>query len=112
TLKNACELLELSYIYNADQLKRCSLDFICINLQTLIETKCIDVLSDEAMHDLTECYQNLITRPHNRRISRYSSAPNAEDLEQIYSLFDSNVDFNVNMDEKKAILKQRSHDLK
>jgi hypothetical protein len=60
TLKNACELLELSYIYNAEQLKRCCLDFICINLQTLIEAKSIDILSEEAMDDLTDSYQNLV----------------------------------------------------
>ncbi|CAG2111076.1 unnamed protein product [Medioppia subpectinata] len=111
-LKNACELLELSYIYNAEQLRRCSLDFICINLQTLIETKSIDVLSEEALKDLTECYQNLITRPRNRRIRRYSYAPNAEQLEQIYSLFDASVEFSVNLEEKKAILNKRANDIK
>lgn len=127
TLKNACELLELSYIYNAEQLKRCCLDFICINLQTLIEAKSIDILSDEAMDDLTNSYQDLVkltnieflkilltglilkvTRPRNRRIPRYSSAPKAEEMDQIHSLFNSDDDFNVNIDERKALLKLKA----
>lgn len=60
TLKNACELLELSYVYNALQLRRCCLDFICINLQPLFDTKAVDILSDEAMDDLTKNYQNML----------------------------------------------------
>ncbi|XP_054155026.1 inhibitor of Bruton tyrosine kinase-like [Oppia nitens] len=118
TLKNTCELLELSYIYSADQLKRCSLDFICVNLATLMDNKSLDVLSDEAMADLTECYQTMITRPRNRRFNRYSTAPNAEQFEEIYSLFDHQNDddveeFRVNVDERRALLaKQRAHELK
>ena len=49
-----------------------------------------------------------MTRPRNRRISRYSSAPKAEEIDEIYSLFNSDDDFNVNIEERKALLKQRA----
>lgn len=39
TLKNACELLEFSVIYNASQLKATCMNFINLNLCALLETK-------------------------------------------------------------------------
>ena len=108
TLKNTCDLLDLSYIYCADQL-RCCLDFIVINLQTLIEDQSLLRLSEEAIEDLTRTYQNLVTNPRNRRILRSRDAPEEEELVRIHSLFDPNDEyvFDINID-RKAVVKQKT----
>lgn len=39
TLKNAAELLEFAVMYNAEQLKLSCLQFICLNMAALLESK-------------------------------------------------------------------------
>ena len=39
TLKNAVEILEFSCLYNAEQLKLVSMEFICMNISSLFEAR-------------------------------------------------------------------------
>jgi len=39
TLKNAAELLQLAFTYNANQLKNCCMQFISFNLPVFIESR-------------------------------------------------------------------------
>uniref|UniRef100_A0A8D3DAD1 Inhibitor of Bruton tyrosine kinase n=1 Tax=Scophthalmus maximus TaxID=52904 RepID=A0A8D3DAD1_SCOMX len=61
TLKNAAELLEFAAMYNADQLKLSCLQFIVLNMAALLESKALDVLSDEVLVDLSAAYRQMVS---------------------------------------------------
>ena len=71
TLKNVGEILQLSYDFNALQLKKCCLDFICCNFGALLETKGLDVVDDEVLEELSKHYQEINRPLSSRRITPY-----------------------------------------
>uniref|UniRef100_A0A665VK97 BTB domain-containing protein n=1 Tax=Echeneis naucrates TaxID=173247 RepID=A0A665VK97_ECHNA len=90
TLKNAAELLEFATMYNADQLKLSCLQFIVLNMAAMLESKALDILSDEVLVDLSAAYRKMIPAMQRRIITPYPSAPDlrayeAEDLELPFS---------------------------
>ncbi|GFS53093.1 inhibitor of Bruton tyrosine kinase [Nephila pilipes] len=93
SLKNAAELLELSSVYNSVQLKRSCMQFICINLPAVIESKILDVLNEEVMEELSTYYRNLIPWMYNRRISinRNAFEKDLELLEKQFPISDTSV---------------------
>ena len=60
SLKNACELLELSAFYNAHQLRVTCQQFICLNLAALLESRALDVLSQPVIEQLTQYYRDMV----------------------------------------------------
>ncbi|XP_035484753.2 inhibitor of Bruton tyrosine kinase [Scophthalmus maximus] len=90
TLKNAAELLEFAAMYNADQLKLSCLQFIVLNMAALLESKALDVLSDEVLVDLSAAYRQMIPAMQRRIITPFSGAPDLsvygdEDLDSAFS---------------------------
>uniref|UniRef100_A0A672ZLV7 BTB domain-containing protein n=1 Tax=Sphaeramia orbicularis TaxID=375764 RepID=A0A672ZLV7_9TELE len=90
TLKNAAELLEFAAMYNADQLKLSCLQFIVLNIAALLESKALDVLSDEVLLDLSAAYRRMIPAMQRRIITPYPGAPDLsiyeeEDLDSAFS---------------------------
>ncbi|XP_013776392.1 inhibitor of Bruton tyrosine kinase-like [Limulus polyphemus] len=83
TLRNVAELLQLSYTYNADQLRAVCQQYICINLAAVLENGSLDVVDDEVMEDLTKSYQNLIPAMCMRKITPYTEGPTSDELEKI-----------------------------
>ncbi|XP_076307674.1 LOW QUALITY PROTEIN: inhibitor of Bruton tyrosine kinase [Tachypleus tridentatus] len=83
TLRNVAELLQLSYTYNAGQLRAVCQQYICINLAAVLENGSLDVVDDEVMVDLTESYQSLIPAMCKRKITPYTVGPTSEELEKI-----------------------------
>ncbi|XP_051577482.1 inhibitor of Bruton tyrosine kinase isoform X2 [Myxocyprinus asiaticus] len=75
TLKNAAELLEFATVYNAGQLKLSCLQFICLNMVALLESKALEILSDDILLELTAAYRRMIPAMQRRLITPYSSAP-------------------------------------
>lgn len=75
TLKNAAELLEFSTVYNADQLKVSCLQFIVLNMAALLESRALEVLSDDVLLDLTAAYRRMIPAMQRRLITPYTDAP-------------------------------------
>ncbi|XP_062896415.1 inhibitor of Bruton tyrosine kinase isoform X2 [Mobula hypostoma] len=75
TLKNASELLEFAAMYNAEQLKVSSLQFICLNMPALLETRSLDILSDEVLKELSIAYRNMIPAMQKRIITPYPDGP-------------------------------------
>ncbi|KFM65426.1 Inhibitor of Bruton tyrosine kinase, partial [Stegodyphus mimosarum] len=86
TLKNSVELLELSYIYNAFQLKRSCMQFICINLAAIIEARGLDLLSHDVIEDLTNYYRDLVPSMSRRKVS-FCNRPSEEELQFIEQNF-------------------------
>lgn len=90
TLKNAAELLEFAALYNADQLKLSCLQFIVLNIGALLESKALDILSDEVLVELTAAYRRTIPAMQRRIITPYPGAPDLsvyedEDLDSVFS---------------------------
>ncbi|XP_067305417.1 inhibitor of Bruton tyrosine kinase isoform X2 [Pseudorasbora parva] len=75
TLKNAAELLEFATVYNAEQLKLSCLQFIVLNMAALLESKALEILSDEVLLDLTAAYRKTIPAMQRRLITPYADAP-------------------------------------
>lgn len=92
TLKNAGELLELSYIYNASQLKIACMEYICINLPAILENGCLNIVSDEIMEELTKFYRNLVPAMNKRIITPYSMGPTQKEMQYIAENFPINND--------------------
>ncbi|GFR12975.1 inhibitor of Bruton tyrosine kinase, partial [Trichonephila clavata] len=93
SLKNAAELLELSSVYNSEQLKKSCMQFICINLPAVVESKILEVLSDEVMEELSTYYRGLVPWMHSRRITinRNTFEKDLELLEKEFPISDASV---------------------
>lgn len=90
TLKNAAELLEFAALYNADQLKQSCIQFIVLNIGALLDSKALDILSDEVLVELTAAYRRTIPAMQRRIITPYPGAPDLsvyedEDLDSVFS---------------------------
>ena len=60
TLRNVAEVLEFASLYNASQLKRTCQQYICLNLVALLESRALDILSDDVIDDLTRYYRTMV----------------------------------------------------
>ncbi|TNN60589.1 Inhibitor of Bruton tyrosine kinase [Liparis tanakae] len=89
TLKNGAELLEFATVYNAEQLKLSCLQFIVINMAALLETKALDILSDEVLVELSAAYRRMIPAMQRRIITPYPGAPDLSVYEDLDSAFSS-----------------------
>ncbi|XP_058504067.1 inhibitor of Bruton tyrosine kinase isoform X1 [Solea solea] len=90
TLKNAAELLEFATMYNAEQLKLSCLQFIVLNMAALLESKALDILSDEVLEDLSAEYRRMIPAMQKRIITPYHGIPDLsvfgdEDMDLAFS---------------------------
>ncbi|CAN7986704.1 unnamed protein product [Ixodes hexagonus] len=83
TLKNVADLLEISYIYNADQLKTLCMHFMCINLPAALEMSSLDSLSEDAIQPLALCYKEMVPAMSRRMITPYMGDPSKDDIERI-----------------------------
>ncbi|XP_053489601.1 inhibitor of Bruton tyrosine kinase [Ictalurus furcatus] len=83
TLKNAADLLEFAVIYNAEQLKLSCLQFIGLNMAALLESKALEILSDDVLLELSEAYRKMIPAMQRRHITPYLSAPNLSAYEDM-----------------------------
>ncbi|XP_069830794.1 inhibitor of Bruton tyrosine kinase isoform X2 [Dendropsophus ebraccatus] len=81
TLKNAAELLEFSALYNADQLKVSCFQFIGLNMAALLETRSLDVLSEDVLKELANYYRKMIPAMDKRLITPWLDGPDISTLE-------------------------------
>ncbi|KAL2084814.1 hypothetical protein ACEWY4_020332 [Coilia grayii] len=81
TLKNAAELLEFASMYNADQLRLSCQQFIVINMAALLESRALDVLSDDVLVELSAAYRRMIPAMQKRLITPYPNAPDLSGYE-------------------------------
>ncbi|KAL0984669.1 hypothetical protein UPYG_G00144970 [Umbra pygmaea] len=81
TLKNCTELLEFSAMYNAEQLKVSCLQFIVLNMAALLESKALDILSEDVLVELSAAYRRMIPAMQKRMITPYPDAPDLSGYE-------------------------------
>ncbi|XP_053737434.1 inhibitor of Bruton tyrosine kinase isoform X2 [Synchiropus splendidus] len=82
TLKNAAEILEFATMYNAEQLKLSCIQFIVLNITALLESKALDILSDEVLMELSSAYRRMIPAMQKRVITPYPGAPDLSMYEE------------------------------
>ncbi|KAJ8354071.1 hypothetical protein SKAU_G00216380 [Synaphobranchus kaupii] len=75
TLKNAAELLEFAVMYNAEQLKLSCQQFISLNIAALLESRALDVLSEDVVLELSASYRSMIPAMQKRVITPSPDAP-------------------------------------
>lgn len=83
TLKNVSDLLEISYIYNAEQLKTLCMHFMCINLPAMLEASALESLGDDVALSLASCYKEMVASMSRRVITPYMGYPTKDELEKI-----------------------------
>ena len=84
TLKNVAELFQFSVYYLASQLEQSSMQFICLNLPALLESKNLEVLDDVSWTKLDNFYRNSNPVFRNRRLTPLLDHPRCEDIETEY----------------------------
>lgn len=83
TMKNVGELLELSTLYNAQQLQALCQQYVLINLPTITEGRYLDMVSEDVMEDLTRYYHSKVPCMSRRVITPFSDGPSKSFLEEL-----------------------------
>lgn len=78
TLKNVCEMLVFAFTYNAEQLKNGCMEFICLNLEAMLESRSLEVLDDDILKCLTDFYYEYNPHMCYRDILPHPDAPSDE----------------------------------
>lgn len=95
TLKNASELLQLAFVYNAVQLKKACMEYICVNLPAVIESRSLDLLNSDVMDELSREYRRLVHSMCHRFITPYPGFPTKDELKEVEKLFPVSENFDV-----------------
>ena len=83
SLKNACQLLNMSYAYNASKLKVYIMEFISWNLGAFLEMKYLDILNDDTLDQLSKFYIASNKIFEMRLITPYSTTVSNEEIQSI-----------------------------
>lgn len=83
TLRNVASLLQLADTHQANQLKQCCLQYICLNLSAVLESRSLEVASDNILEELSKYYCDLNPVFCKRIITPYSNAPSEEVVQSI-----------------------------
>lgn len=103
TLKNVTQILTFANMYNAKQLGKCCMEFVCLNLAAMLELRVLEDLDESVLNDLTEYYCSWNPIMQQRVITPFSTAPSDEIVTEIARLYPiSNSDSDK---ENKTILK-------
>ena len=84
TLKNVSELFQFSVYYLSTQLQQSSMQFICLNLPALLESRTLELLDDVSWTKLDDFYRNSNPVFRNRRLTPLLDHPRSEDIETEY----------------------------
>ncbi len=82
-LKNVVEIFGFSEEYEAKQLKDFSMEFICLNLVTLIEAKQLESIEINLLNDLSVFYRLYYPLVSSRMITPYSDGLDPEKVELV-----------------------------
>lgn len=78
TLRNCAELCQFAHTYNALQLKQCCIEFISLNLCSVLESKSLDPLEHILLEDITKYYSKFNPIMSSRIITPFYNAPTDE----------------------------------
>lgn len=83
TLRNAAQMLNLSCVYNASQLKQCVMEFVCLNLPAFLENRSLETVEEGTLDDLTSYYADWNANLSKRVITPFSDAPSDEAVKSV-----------------------------
>ncbi|CAH0590134.1 unnamed protein product [Chrysodeixis includens] len=81
-LKNCAELCQFAHTYNATQLKQCCMEFIALNLCSVLENRSLDVLEETLLEDITKYYCRFNPIMSSRVITPFYNAPSDETIDE------------------------------
>lgn len=105
TLKNAIDILICSHHYNASQLKLCILVFIVDNMAHFLECQALEMLDDDILKEITDCYFDQKNAISCRVITPYSTAISDEDIVSI----DKNFPVQMDVERNEKITPKSTH---
>lgn len=82
TLKNCAELCQFAHTYNAMQLKRCCMEFISLNLCSILENRSLDLLEETLLEDISTYYSKFNSIMSSRVITPFFNAPSDDTVEE------------------------------
>jgi len=80
TLKNVADMLEFAFVYQAEQLKRTCLQFVCINLPALLETRSLENIEPQILDVLDSFYLESNSVVQSRRITPIAGYPSGDEI--------------------------------
>ena len=84
TLKNVTELLQFAVNFLAAQLERSTMQFICLNLPAILESRALELLDDEAFEKLDRYYSNSNPVFRRRKLVPLTDYPTVGQVETEY----------------------------
>lgn len=116
-LKNVVLMLSFSILYNANELKKYCMEFICLNLAAILESKALELLDDQILSELTNFYYRYNPIMQSRVITPYSYAPSDEEVAAAANLIqisfdDNDVDNKTNVKAQKKRTRSRKYSTK
>lgn len=81
TLKNCTELCQFAHTYNATQLKQCCMEFISLNICSILENRSLDLLEDTLLEDITKYYCKFNPIMSSRVITPFYNCPNDDTID-------------------------------
>lgn len=87
TLKNCAELCQFAHTYNSTQLKQCCMEFISLNLCSILENRCLDLLEESLLDDITNYYCKFNPIMSSRVITPFFNAPPDEVIDEFAKNF-------------------------
>lgn len=97
TIKNCGEILEFACAFHCENLEKFCLEYICYNIERVLENHALDCLEVDVLVKVTEMYKNLFENVSYRMITPYSDAVDDVTLESYVS------DFKVDLDYKMVV---------
>ncbi|CAG9563842.1 unnamed protein product [Danaus chrysippus] len=93
TLKNCTELCQFAHTYNASQLKKCCMEFICLNICSILENRALDLLEEALLMDITKYYCKFNPIMSSRVITPFYNAPSDELVEKCFKNYPIDLDY-------------------
>ncbi|KAF9424947.1 hypothetical protein HW555_000248 [Spodoptera exigua] len=91
-LKNCAELCQFGHTYNATQLKQCCMEFIALNLNSVLENRALDLLEETLLDDITQYYCKFNPIMSSRVITPFFNAPSDEIIEEFAKNYPVNLE--------------------
>ncbi|KAJ0174013.1 hypothetical protein K1T71_010159 [Dendrolimus kikuchii] len=82
TLKNCTELCQFAHTYNATQLKQCCMEFIALNLYSVLENRSLDLIDEELLEDISNYYCKFNPIMSSRIITPFYNAPTDDIIDE------------------------------
>ncbi|XP_046969920.1 inhibitor of Bruton tyrosine kinase [Vanessa cardui] len=100
SLKNCTELCQFAHTYNATQLKQCCMEYISLNVNSILENRSLDLLEEALLEDISKYYCTFNPIMSSRVITPFYNAPSDEVIEECVKILPVDLDF-VDEDVKK-----------